>query len=247
MKFKLLTYNIHKGFSTGNRTFVLKQIKESIRQVHADLVCIQEAVGDHRRFSESVKDWPSLSQFEYLAEDTWSHVAYGKNKVHAHGHHGNAILSKHPISFWENEDISFGTLERRGMLHTIIEHPHGKTPLHVFSVHLGLFENDRTKQLMSLSRRIKKLIPPEDALVIAGDFNDWKQTASAILTNEIGTKEAFFDLKGHPAYTFPSWFPVLSLDRIYYRNLRCNHASVLKGGIWSKLSDHLPLLGEFEW
>ena len=64
---------------------------------------------------------------------------------------------------------------------------------------------------------------------------------------ELGMQEAFLEIKGRHAASFPSWMPALSLDRIYYRNLKCTHVEVLRGGIWAQLSDHLPLLGEFEW
>ncbi len=37
------------------------------------------------------------SQFAFLADEIWPHFAYGKNAIYSAGHHGNAILSKHPI------------------------------------------------------------------------------------------------------------------------------------------------------
>ena len=39
---KVLTYNIHKGFSTSNRHFILHDIKESLRLVDADVLLLQE-------------------------------------------------------------------------------------------------------------------------------------------------------------------------------------------------------------
>jgi len=35
---KVLTYNIHKGFSATNRRFVLHGIKDALRKVDADVV-----------------------------------------------------------------------------------------------------------------------------------------------------------------------------------------------------------------
>jgi endonuclease/exonuclease/phosphatase family metal-dependent hydrolase len=51
---KVLTYNIHKGFSFGNRAFVLDKIREGIRLVGADLVFLQELQGYHVLHSKKV-------------------------------------------------------------------------------------------------------------------------------------------------------------------------------------------------
>ena len=46
--------------------------------------------------------------------------------------------------------------------------------------------------------------------------------------------------------TFPSRVPVFSLDRIYTRGLRCVSTTVPRGPSWARMSDHLPLVAEFE-
>ena len=83
---KVLSYNIHKGFSPTRLKLVLKQIKTAIQAVHADLVLLQEVVGHHTSPSRQVDDWPDASQFEYLADSIWSHYAYGRNSAYASGH-----------------------------------------------------------------------------------------------------------------------------------------------------------------
>ena len=242
---QILTYNIHKGFSSGNTRYALKNIRDSIRDVKADLVFLQEVIGHHEKHRGAMSDWPTSSQFEYLADQTWNHYAYGKNAVYTEGHHGNAILSKYPIVYHENEDISFNRFERRGMLHAEIR-IHSKT-LHAFCIHLGLFEKDRKKQIQKLCDRISKMVPDQCSMIIAGDFNDWNRSADEILRSELGMKEAFQEQFGKHAGTFPSWLPVLPLDRIYYRNLSCNSVKLLQGDLWKKQSDHLPLFAQFEF
>ncbi len=244
-KLKILTYNIHKGFSTANISYALKQIKKSVKEVHADLVFLQEVIGHHDDHCQHMDDWPNSSQFEYLADQTWSHFAYGKNALYSEGHHGNAILSKYPIHFSENEDVSFSKIERRGLLHAEIRHE--DHVVHAFCVHLGLFEKDRTRQIEKLCARISALVPPEASIIIAGDFNDWRQNASDLLKTKLSMKEAFFETTGNYANTFPSWFPCLALDRVYYRHLTCVSAKVLKGELWRKQSDHLPIIVEFKF
>jgi endonuclease/exonuclease/phosphatase family metal-dependent hydrolase len=48
------------------------------------------------------------------------------------------------------------------------------------------------------------------------------------------------------AATFPSRIPVLALDRVYTRGLQCQTIMVPRGGAWARMSDHLPLVVEFE-
>ena len=74
---KILTYNIHKGFSVGNRRFVLHEIKDALRRVNADVVFLQEIQGAHEKKQNDVNNWPSESQFEFLADQVWYHHAYG--------------------------------------------------------------------------------------------------------------------------------------------------------------------------
>ncbi|MFZ3229321.1 MAG: endonuclease/exonuclease/phosphatase family protein [Pseudobdellovibrio sp.] len=246
-RIRILSYNIHKGFTFGNLKYILDSIKKSIQAVHADIVCLQEVIGDHTKHSSEIENWPVTSQFEFLADNVWNHYAYGKNAVYTDGHHGNAVLSKFPIADWNNQDISLTPFENRGVLHAILNNPEKDSkPIHVFCVHLSLLENDRKKQLQIIAKNINENVPADEPLIIAGDFNDWRQNASAILFKSLGMNEVSIEMKGKHLFTFPSMLPFFALDRIYYRNIKCVHVEVLKKGIWNALSDHLPLVAEFE-
>jgi endonuclease/exonuclease/phosphatase family metal-dependent hydrolase len=238
---EVLSYNIHKGFAPSNGRFSLNAIRRAIRQVHPDLIFLQEVLGDHQGHRKKYERWPSQSQFEYLADEIWPHYAYGKNAIYTSGHHGNAILSKYPIIHWDNIDISTNIVEKRGLLHAIIEVPHGKKRLHAICVHLGLLEAERAKQVQAICKRIESHIPHDEPLILAGDFNDWLVRASKMLEKTLEVREAFFTLHGNHARSFPSWLPALKLDRVYFRGLTASHAHCLSGERWSKLSDHLPL------
>jgi endonuclease/exonuclease/phosphatase family metal-dependent hydrolase len=240
----VLSYNIHKGFSSTNLRFVLTKIKQSIHQVHADLVFLQEVLGRHDKHDRRLKERPALSQLEYLADQVWPHTAYGKNAVYASGHHGNAILSKRPIDCVENLDVSTGRLQKRGLLHARIVFPDRKEPLHAICMHLDLFESGRRKQVEQLCRRILDAVPPEAPLIVAGDFNDWRARISAVLEERLNLREAFQCVYGDHARTFPSWLPVLRLDRIYVRGLEIRSAHVLARAPWNRLSDHAALFSE---
>jgi endonuclease/exonuclease/phosphatase family metal-dependent hydrolase len=249
MSFRVFSYNIHKGFSGGRKRYTLDRMREAIRKLNPDLLFLQEVHGQHDRHQKNIKNWPLGSQFEYLAEELWPHFSYGKNVVYGSGHHGNAILSKFPILHWENMNVSQNRFERRGILHAVLEAPPvrgHKKPLHAFCIHLGLFEGDRQKQLQQIMGRITSSVGSQAPLIAAGDFNDWRETANRGLVDQLGLAEAFHQLHGSHARTFPSWLPAIRLDRVYFRGLEVLEAQCLKSPPWNMLSDHTPLEVSFK-
>lgn len=241
---KVLTYNIHKGFSVGNVRFVLHQIKEALQTIHPDLVFLQEIQGEHSKRQSKIENWPEEPQFEFLADELWPHFAYGKNAIYKKGHHGNAILSKYPIVAWENIDVSLHRRASRSLLHCTIEIPPLRQQIHAICIHLGLFKVEREKQLSILCNRIESHVPHQDPLVVAGDFNDWRGHAEDLLETDLGLQEVFKNLTGHHAKTFPAWQPTLPVDRIYYRGFKPLQGEHFNKEPWHKLSDHLPLYAE---
>lgn len=241
---RILSYNIHKGFSPSNSKFLLSQIREAIRLVKADIVFLQEVVGENLEHSSAISNWPAQSQFEFLADEVWPHFAYGKNAVYQDGHHGNAILCKYPIVEWENEDVSTNAMEQRGLLHAVIEIPETGRKIDCVCVHLNLLHSGRAIQLERLSARMSRFENTGRPLVIAGDFNDWTTKSSDILLEKIQCHELFLTLYGAHARTFPSFLPLLKLDRIYFRGLEGLDGQVLTGSPWNRLSDHGALFGE---
>lgn len=244
---KVLTYNIHKGFNTGNQRFVLRRMRELLEEEHADIVFLQEIHGETRRYKRKRRGVPDIPHFEYLAESLWPHYAYGKNAIYRTGHHGNAILSKYPFQFWENIDIAGTNLASRSILHGVMELPGLAPPLHTLCVHLGLRETNRKKQLEILMDRIENHVPHDEPLLIAGDFNDWRSNAEHHFEDDLAVKELFMELTGRHARTFPIWLPILPMDRIYYRGLVPTRCACLSGGGWRKLSDHAALIGVYSF
>lgn len=242
---KVLTYNIHKGFSTTNSRFVLHQIKEAISIIHPHIVFLQEIQGEHVTHESYIENWPKKPQFEFLAEETWPHVAYGKNAIYELGHHGNAILSKFPIIAWENIDVSLQRNASRSLLHGVLKIPDSTMPVHVICIHLGLFKSERHRQLEVLCDRIESHVPHNEPLIIAGDFNDWQSNAQHYLETHLELKEAFKELTGKHARSFPVWSPTLKVDRIYYRGLDAIACKCFSRLPWRRLSDHAPLYAEF--
>ncbi|MFP1483188.1 hypothetical protein ACLB1S_10095 [Escherichia coli] len=56
--FKVLTINIHKGFTAFNRRFILPELRDAVRTVSADIVCLQEVMGAHEVHPLHVENWP---------------------------------------------------------------------------------------------------------------------------------------------------------------------------------------------
>ncbi|MEJ6067711.1 endonuclease/exonuclease/phosphatase family protein, partial [Psychrobacter sp. 16-Bac2893] len=133
---------------------------------------------------------------------------------------------------------------QRGVLHCEVQPVGWEVPVVVLCAHLNLFERDRIKQYEAISNYVRDEIAPNQPLILAGDFNDWKKMSCDRLASSLGMTEAFKHCHGKLLPTFPAKLPVLSLDRIYVRNLRIKDAWVHTGKPWSTLSDHLPLSAE---
>ena len=241
---RVLTLNTHKGFAAMGRRFVLGDMRDAVREVGADLVFLQEVQGSHAGHSASVADWPETPHYEYLADALWPEFAYGRNAVYPEGHHGNAVLSKFPIVAYENRDVSVDGHEIRGLLHCTLRLGGEARDLHAICVHLGLKESHRRRQLALLSDIVRDHVPPAAPLIVAGDFNDWAKQAHRILEESAGLREVFVHSNGRSPKTFPARFPLLSLDRIYVRNVRVHTPLPLPRRPWARLSDHVPLAAE---
>ena len=84
-------------------------------------------------------------------------------------------------------------------------------------VHLGLRESHRRRQLDRLLAPLAREVPPNAPLIVAGDFNDWRGRADALL-RAAGLVEVFREAHGEHAQ--PVCWPLsLRLDRIYVRQV----------------------------
>ena len=242
---RVLTYNIHKGFNMGNQRFILHQIREALIHADADLLFLQEMQGKHDRHEKNVAHWPDQSQIEFIAEGVWPHFAYGKNAIYNAGHHGNAILSKHPFESWENINVSPFPWASRSLLHGVIRMPGSDQDVHIVCIHFGLMGSERRSQITTLCDRIDSHVPHDAPLIVAGDFNDWLGQAGRLFLNRLGLHEVFRETHGRYARTFPAWFPILQMDRIYFRGLIPVSCDRLAHSPWDMLSDHAPLAATF--
>lgn len=257
--FRVLTVNIHKGFTSFNRRFVLPELREALRGVGAEVVALQEVhgafdaaealaagTGSGKEALTAGQRWPDTPHYEFMADKLWPEHAYGRNAVYPRGDHGNAVLSRYPIEHWCNHDVTHTSdQEPRGILHCRLRIPGLEKVVHMVCVHLGLRERARQQQIQRLGDLVAAHVPADAPLVIAGDFNDWRGKARRAM-ERMGLKEAHAARKSHPPRTFPASFPLLRLDRIYVRGVRRCVPLALPRRPWNRLSDHAPLAAQIE-
>ena len=262
MKLRIATYNIHKGVSTIGTRPRVHALKQALSALEADIIFLQEVQGRHDLLAlKHAANWPVQGQHEFLAGED-KHSAYGVNAVYDHGHHGNALVSSFPIASSRNQDVSDHAYESRGILHCVVRC--NDVDVHCYVVHLGLFAGSRKRQTDALIDAVSSSAPPGAPVIIAGDFNDWHNKLSETLRAGLGVTEVFDEnlskrgfgtylrlLSGRgpkiqPARTFPAAMPFLQLDRIYVRGFKVASAKVMHGILWSRLSDHAPIVAELE-
>ncbi len=269
MKIRVASYNIHKGvyrpLGQWREQLSIHAMREKLHQLDADLIFLQEVQGQHLGQAARYSNWPTQPHYEYLAQDTELHVVYGENRVHSRGDHGNVLMSRFPILEAENLDISDNWMERRGLLHCVVDM--GGVATHCVVVHFGLLAGSRMRQNRLMIERIKQHVPADAPLIIAGDFNDWTNKLNQDLHDSLGVREVFNEYQPagfwrslipalpqvpwakkriRPARSFPSVLPVLRLDRMYQRGFSICKAEILRGAPWRNFSDHCPLLSDLE-
>jgi endonuclease/exonuclease/phosphatase family metal-dependent hydrolase len=249
-RLRVATYNIHKGVrgvGPGKR-LEIHNLGLAIEAFDADLVFLQEVrlhhARDERQFARTWFGWPAQGQADFLAPEGYE-AAYRSNAVTRHGEHGNALLSRWPIGDIGHHDVSDHRFEQRGLLHVPVQWQ--DHTIHAVVAHLGLIHASRVRQVQRLADFIQAVVPADAPLIVAGDFNDWGEKLDQPMS-QIGLARA----RGDGASTlrrptFPSRVPIFALDRIYTRALVCRSLSVPRGAAWARMSDHLPLVAEFDW
>ena len=212
MPLKLLTWNIQAGigtarfsdyltrahrqvFHTQAKASTLETIAETVRE--ADIVCLQEVDLGGRRAGYRC-------QANAIAEKSdHDHLALQENRViRGVSRHGNAILSRYPLSNVRDLKLP-GRVPGRGCLIATVE---AETRFDVACVHLSLGRRDQALQLDFLSRHL----PRNGRWVVMGDFNCSLQ--SSPVETFLEQMQAHSDRQPDP--TYPSWRPQRDFDHI---------------------------------
>lgn len=220
--FSVVSYNIHRGIGTDGQ-FDPDRVAGVIRELRAGIVGLQEIDSQFYRTIDLVK---------CFSETTGLDVILGPTRRSRNGHYGNALLTSHPVKEVRRIDLSVYGREPRGALDVDLV-VRGET-IRVIVAHLGLSIFERRQQI----RRLLDIFCSElDRMeIMLGDFNEWLPVG-----RPLAWIHRFFG-KSPSLRTFPSFMPLLALDRIW---IRPPDAMVSMSAHRTRLSrvasDHLPV------
>jgi len=233
---RLVTYNIHKAVGGRDRRCRLERIIEVLESKNPDFMCLQEVTRGARR-SRYDNQPRRLAEYFSITD-----VIYQTTVTYKYGGYGNLLLSRWPIRLSHHISLRLNHKKPRGAQLAVVETPEG--PLHVVNWHLGLGERERHWQVEHLMQHHLFRESMELPTMIAGDFNDWR---NSLCTSALA--EHKFAHVTHPMSrfrTFPAWLPTGSLDKVFVNDqVTVTHAHVVRSALAKRASDHLPLVVDF--
>jgi len=222
---RFATYNVH-GCRGPDRRQDVGRIVRVLREIDADVIGLQEVESRHGR--------SELDQAEEFAAALGLTCVEGPLLHHAQrGWYGNALLTRLEVKAVRRVLFDSCGGEARGAIVCDLCADDG-TVWRVMTTHLDLNSRHRARQFETL---LDQLVPTaRQPTVLMGDFNEWWPRSRALAA-----------LRGHAELppsprTFPSWLPLLHLDRIAFSACRPRgevrrHLTPLT----RRASDHLPL------
>ena len=233
---RLLSYNIHKGVGSDRR-YRLERIIQVIKDENPDVVCLQEVDYNVRR--SNYHDQPRMIA-DQLRPAAYS---YQLNVPRREGGYGNLVLSRWPLLKQHHLSLRLHKRKPRGAQLVVVDSPEGH--VQVVNWHLGLREKERRWQVGHLLHHNSFRESAHLPTVIAGDYNDWRNTLERVVFSTHGFQQATYPLK--PFRSFPSFLTLTALDKFFHRgDLTVQQARVVKTALTRRASDHLPLVVDFQ-
>lgn len=201
-----------------------------------DLICLQEVDRNVRRsrFHDQPADLAEALRFEANL--------FQLNVRLKDGGYGNLVLSRWPIRDKEQISLRRGIRKPRGAQMLVIDTPEGF--LHLVNWHLGLAERERHWQVRRLLEHEAFLQRSHLPTIIAGDYNDWRNTLAKGPFRRHGFSHA--TAPATRFRSFPATMPVASLDKLFYRGtVAIERIALPKTRLTRRASDHLPLVVDF--
>jgi len=232
----VVTYNIHACVGVDRR-YDPSRIIMVLKEIDADIACLQEVDSLHRGERQT-------DQWAYLGVATGYGVVSGTGMRQPSGRFGNAILTKFPVLAARLIDLSIAGYEPRRAIDADILI--GERVLRVIATHFGLHAAERRQQANRLTTALGEAPATNrrkaHALLLMGDLNEWRGRSGAVrsLDRRLGPSAS--------ARTFPSWMPMLALDRIYADGPAVlRDVGVYRSPLARLASDHLPLVARLCW
>jgi endonuclease/exonuclease/phosphatase family metal-dependent hydrolase len=238
------SYKMRKAIGTDRRRDP-HRVLQVLREMHADVVALQEA---DRRFGGRASAVPhELIDSHGLYKPVLLGVRHKRPLENARRHaerilkvdtrnigwHGNALLVKHDVGILGCSALKLPTLEPRGAVMAELLFP-GDRALRVVGLHLDLSGLWRRRQLKAIFEAIADR-PQKMPTVIMGDTNEWRIAGGCLKELPDGFRIA------PTGPSFHSRHPVAALDRIIVDDLRIDAAGVHMSPAARTASDHLPI------
>ena len=223
-----------RGAGLGPRQRLeIHNLGHAIEQLDADIVCLQEVHQRCRRQQYQFTTGPTCRKPIFWRQRVTKRST--TNAVTRHGEHGNALLSRWPMhphrihgNMSDHRSSSAACCMWRSMCWARGARDRGAFGPDSGQPHPAGGATGATSTARS----------PEAALVVAGDFNDWgahpaRSMVSACVRGRCRCRPTVAAAGGA---TGPDLCPWTAADAL--------HAAP-RGRIWGRMSDHLPLIGEF--
>ncbi len=227
-RFSVATYNIHK--CVGNdRKHDPDRIARVIEELDADIIGLQEV--DSCGGNGNNGNGAAAAGF---VNGNGHEMVVGPVACRKGVHYGNALLTTFPVLDVRHLDLSVPGREPRAALDVDLV-VHGMS-VRVIVAHLGLRSWERRRQV---ERIVNVFSTHRDGpMIVLGDFNEWMPGKRSLCRMHtcLGMPPA--------KRTFPSFFPVFPLDRVWVRPFEALEDIRVHGTALSRTaSDHLPLKG----
>ena len=150
-----------------------------------------------------------LHQLDYFAHITGMKAVAGPTIRRADIEFGNALLTRREIIHVRFHDVTVVRRQPRGVIDAEIVCD-GKI-IRVLVTHFGLALNERRRQAQALLKILRQPKASYALTLVIGDINEWRPRGFALysLNSHLG--------KAPSLRTFPSFFPVFALDRIWVK------------------------------
>jgi endonuclease/exonuclease/phosphatase family metal-dependent hydrolase len=219
------SYNIHKCVGLDGR-FNPGRTMSVIREIDADVIALQEV---DQRFGERA----GLLDIKTLERECGLVPVPLTGTRRSHGWRGNLVLFREGTVTAAHQ-LALPGVEPRGALIVDLELTDG--PLRIIAAHFGLLRRSRALQVRAILSAAGTLDGRPSVLM--GDLNEWrlgKRSSLRALEPTFGPPHA-------AVASFPSRFPVLSLDRILANpHTIMSHIEVHDTPLARMASDHLPV------
>jgi endonuclease/exonuclease/phosphatase family metal-dependent hydrolase len=176
-----------------------------------------------------------LHDLNYLAEATGMRAVAGPTIRSADIKFGNALLTSREITHVRLHDVTVVRRQPRGVIDAEIVC--GGKIVRVLVTHFGLALNERRRQAQSLLKILRQQKASYALTLVIGDINEWRPRGFALyrLNSHLG--------KAPSPRTFPSFFPVFALDRIWVKpRAALLQIKTANNGVARTASNHLPVL-----